>query len=82
MPQPFLVYGTVEVNVTIEVYADDLEQALDVAAEEFGGIDSYAGNGGCNKMIGVCGDNESIDCPGTVEWDNAETAGAAGAAGA
>lgn len=54
-------------SITFEV--DDIDYAVDVAAEEFGGITGYCGNGGNDKLIGVTGDAESISCWGEVEWN-------------
>ena len=63
------VHGTVPVSVSITIEVDDIEDAPDVAAEEFGGITGYCGNGGNDKLIGVRGTNESISCMGPIEWD-------------
>lgn len=62
------VHGIVPVDVSITIEVDDINDAPDVAAEEFGGISSYCGNGGNGKMIGVTGKNESISSLGQVEW--------------
>lgn len=67
MPK-YKVSGVAQVEVIIEVEADDSEDAFDVADQKFGGIVSYAGNGGVNKLIGVAGTNESISCYNEVEW--------------
>lgn len=64
------VNGTVTLDVSIIVEVDDLDDAPDVAAEEFGGITGYVGNGGNDKLIGVTGTNESISCLGQVEWED------------
>ena len=68
MPK-YKVYGTVTVEVIITVDADNEDDAFEKAYQEFGGIGSYCGNGGSDKLIGVRGQNESIDCIGEVEWD-------------
>lgn len=48
------------VFVSIEVEAEDEETAEEAAfAEAY--IDSYAGNGGSDKLIGVSGSNVSIE---------------------
>lgn len=66
----YTVTGTATVTVCIEVDVDDKEDAIDVAYEEFGGIHSFCGNGGMDKLIGVSGTHESIEIDGEVEFDN------------
>lgn len=77
----FRVFGhtdvTVSTLVTVDVDEDDdteeIEQKVyDRAAEEFSGIQSYAGNGGLDKLIGVDHDHDSIAADEDVEWDDFE----------
>lgn len=64
------VHGTVEVVVTVTVEAENGEEAIEKAQKCFGGIQSYCGNGGIDKLIGVSGSNESIELDGNVEFDD------------
>lgn len=68
----FRVYGEVIVCVSMEVEAEDAGGALETADDTFGMITSYAGNGGCDKLIGVSGFNESIECNDYPRWIDAE----------
>ena len=68
----FRVYGVVQVTVWTEVEAEDSESAKEVADEYFGGVSGYCGNGGSDKLIGVCGDDgisADFECP---EWTEVE----------
>lgn len=64
------VHGTVPVVVHITVEAENGDQAMEIAEKRFRGVKEYAGNGGCDKLIGVEGNNESITVDGNVEFDN------------
>lgn len=64
------VHGTVPVVVHITVEADNGDQAIKIAEKKFKGVKEYAGNGGCYKLIGVDGDNESITVEGNTEFDD------------
>ena len=66
----YIVTGNSSVTVSINVYAENEEEAMEKAASQFKGIRAYAGNGGFDKLIGVEGSGESIsaDCP--VEFDD------------
>ena len=60
------VYGQATVTVSVEIEVDDGcvgddEEIFDKAYQEFGGIHSFAGNGGFDKIIGVSGSKESIE---------------------
>lgn len=71
MPR-LVVYGTVVATVTKIVTADNEEDAIDQADQHFGGITGYAGNGGIDKLIGVSGSDEAIECYGEVEWGDVD----------
>ena len=43
---------------------------MSIAKKKFGGVVAYAGNGGCNKLIGVDRENESIYSDEPVEFDD------------
>lgn len=64
------VHGTVPVVVHITVEAENGNQAMEIAAEEFRGVFEYVGNGGYDKLIGVEGENETITIEGSVEFDD------------
>lgn len=71
------VFGHTEVTVSVLVEVDEEHLAemdecdiFDLAAQKFGGIGSFAGNGGIDKLIGVCGSRESIDADNDVEFDD------------
>lgn len=72
----YTVHGKFEGSVSIEVEAKSAEDAFEKAYEEFGGISGYVGNGGIDKVVGVSGRNESIDCDyAEVEWKRPEEVG-------
>lgn len=60
----YTVFGNAEVTVSIVVEAENEERAYIIARQKFGGIHSFSGNGGTDKLIGVDGEYESIatDC--------------------
>lgn len=64
------VHGSVPVVVHITVEAENGKQALENVAQKFKGVHDYLGNGGCDKLIGVEGSNESITIEGNVEFDD------------
>lgn len=68
----FRVHGTVVVCVSMEVEAEDAGGALETADDTFGTVTGYAGNGGWDKLIGVSGSNESIECNDYPTWTDAE----------
>jgi hypothetical protein len=54
------VYGDVKICVSTVIEVDDdanIDDIIEKAYAEFGGIHSYAGNGGMDKLIGVTGDD-------------------------
>lgn len=71
MPK-YVVWGEVTVSVAIEVEADSEVEAFEVADEEFGGISNFCGNGGTDKLIGVYGENESIEAGEYVKWGSVD----------
>lgn len=46
--------------VHIEVEAESKEDAIDLAYDDFG-VTAFCGNGGTDKLIGVCGENVTIE---------------------
>lgn len=68
----FRVYGTATIGITITVEAEDIEEAIDNAHDEFNGLRSYVGNGGRDKLIGVQESNVSIDPGDDFEFTDAD----------
>lgn len=75
MKKKYRVFGNTNVTVSIIVEADSAEDAIEKAPDNFGGICSYAGNGGVDKLIGVSRGVESIEADGDVKFDDAEEVG-------
>ncbi len=46
--------------------------AIEMASDEFGGVQEFVGNSGVDKLIGVYGSDESIHADGEVEFESAE----------
>lgn len=68
----YRVYGNVNVGVTIEVQADNEEQAIEKADLEFDQLEAYTGNGGHDKIVGTSQDNVSLEVGDVVIYTNAE----------
>lgn len=73
----YRVHGHTEIEVTtiIEVEDDeelDEENICARAAEQFEGIQNYAGMGDFYHLIGVSGEEDTIDAPNSVEFDDFE----------
>lgn len=64
----YKVYGTYTITITKDVWANSEEEAIEKADATFGGITEYCGNGGCDKLIGVENDDESVAADGMEEW--------------
>ena len=69
----YIVYGTSIVEVAVRVEAGSPDDAIDLAAESFGGIRNYCGNNGCHKLVGVSGSNESLEPIDDVDFHSAES---------
>lgn len=69
MKEIYEVTGTCTITIKKRVLANSPEEALEKAEETFGGIESYLGNGGDDKLIGVDNDSESIFASDYIEWD-------------
>ena len=67
----YRVYGHTTVTVSTLVEANSEEEAIEKANQEFGGIHSYCGNGGTDKLIGVDGEYDTIEADDSVEFDDA-----------
>ena len=71
MKEIYEVVGTYTITVMKRVKANDEDEAIELAEKYFGGIIEYCGNGGIDKLIGVCDDSESVAADGYVEWKEA-----------
>lgn len=66
-------HATVTVSTVIEIKDDESlteEEIYDRARENFGGIMSFAGNGGTDKLIGVGEYEETIAADEEPEFDD------------
>ena len=73
--QKYVVYGKVTAFVCVELEAEDKEDAIERAYDECSSVMAFAGNGGTDKMIGVCNTDSaevSINCDDEIEYTEAE----------
>lgn len=68
----YIVYGHTTVTVVVEVEAGSKEEAYEIALDQRSSLDSYCGNGGIDKLIGVCGDDESVSADEEITYDDIE----------
>ncbi len=73
----YKVTGHVDVAVTTIIEVEDGEELTeeeirDRASGEFGGIENYAGFGDCDHLIGVSGDEDTIEAIGEVQFTECE----------
>lgn len=71
----YAVHGKVVAWVCVELEAENKEEALEKAYDECSFLDAFAGNGGIDKMIGVCDTDTaevSISCDDDVEYTEAK----------
>ncbi len=73
----YKVTGYIDVAVTTIVEVEDGEELTEEeicerANGEFSGIENYTGFGGFNHLIGVSGDEETIEATGEVEFTECE----------
>lgn len=71
----YAVHGKVTVFVCVELEAEDKEDAIEKAFDECPALDALVGNGGIDKMLGVCNTDTaevSISCGDDVEYTEAE----------
>lgn len=72
----YIVTGKVTAFISVELEAENKKEAIEKAYENVS-IDSYCGNGGCDKLIGVCDTDSaivSIACDDEVEYTEVEEA--------
>lgn len=54
----YIVSGKTTAFISVKIEAESKEEAIKKAYDNVG-IDSYCGNGGSNKLIGVCDTDEA-----------------------
>lgn len=64
----YTIAFTTEVIVYVNVEAESLEEAVEEACSEVY-LNNYCGNGGCDKLVGVCAENMSIETSGEMTYD-------------
>lgn len=71
----YAVYGKVVAWVCVELEAEDKEEAIEKAYDECSSVMAFVGNGGTDKIIGVCDTDSadvSINCDDEIEYTEVE----------
>lgn len=71
----YAVYGKVSTWVRVELEAKDKEDAIERAYDECSSVMAFVGNGGTDKIIGVCDTDSaevSINCDDEIEYTEVE----------
>ncbi len=71
----YIVFGKVTAFISVELEAKNKKEAIEKAYEECSGPMSFVGNGGTDKLIGVCDTDSatvSINCDEEIEYTEAE----------
>lgn len=71
----YIVSGKVTAFISVELEAENKKEAIKKAYKECSGPMDFVGNGGCDKLIGVCDTdsaNVSIACDDEVEYTEVE----------
>ena len=71
----YIVYGKVTAFVSVELEAKNKKEAIEKAYKECSGAMDFVGNGGTDKLIGVCDTDSakvSINCDDEIEYTEAE----------
>ena len=71
----YRVFGHTTVTVAVEVSADNEKDALEVALDQLSNLTAFSGNGGCDKLVRVYGDDESVAADEEIVYDDAELIG-------
>ena len=66
----YRVEGTTVVTVRKEVWANSEEEALEKAREQLSELNEYCGNGGCDCLVGVENDGESVAVFDNIDYDD------------
>lgn len=75
MMKKYVVSGKVTAFISVELEAENKKEAIEKAYEECSGPMSFVGNGGYDKLIGVCDTDSayiSIACDDEVEYTDVE----------
>lgn len=67
----YIVEGTAVVIVRKEIWAISEDEALDKAYEQLSELNEYCGNGGCDRLVGVENDGESVSVLDSITYDDA-----------
>lgn len=71
----YIVSGKVTAFISVELEAKNKKEAIEKAYEECSGPMNFVGNGGTDKLIGVCDTDSatvSINCDDEVEYTEVE----------
>lgn len=71
----YIVTGKVTAFISVEIEAENKKEAIEKAYEECSGPMNFIGNGGTDKIIGVCDTDSatvSINCDDEVEYTEVE----------
>lgn len=71
----YIVSGKVTAFISVEIEAESKKEAIEKAYEECSGPMNFFGNGGTDKIIGVCDTDSatvSINCDDEVEYTEVE----------
>ena len=66
----YRVEGTTVVTVRKEVWANSEEEALEKAREQLSELNEYCGNGGCDSLVGVENEGESVTVFDSIDYDD------------
>lgn len=77
MKNRYRVYGHTTVTVTIEVTADNEDEAREIAVSELSNLSAYVGNGGTDKLVGVDGCDETASADEEIIYDDIQLLGSA-----
>lgn len=75
MMKKYVVSGKVTAFISVELEAENKKEAIEKAYEECSRPMSFVGNGGYDKLIGVCDTDSayiSIACDDEVEYTEVE----------
>jgi hypothetical protein len=71
----YIVSGKVTAFISVEIEAKNKKEAIEKAYEECSGPMNFVGNGGTDKLIGVCDTDSatvSINCDDEVKYTEVE----------
>jgi hypothetical protein len=71
----YIVTSKVTAFISVKLEAENKKEAIEKAYEECSGPINFVGNGGCDKLIGVCNTDSadvSIACDDEVEYTEVE----------